>query len=151
MKRLYFGAVAVGKPSMKRRKPRSTKAANLKRADTEFSVWIRERDPNCFFYGVPQDHGRKTCYNRSSQNSHFWGRANMATRFDPLNCDGICGGCHMTHEGNKQGLYKELKIKQLGVDGYNALEKKARSTFKRERAIHECMQFLNEEKKKNMG
>ena len=50
------------------------------------------------------------CTNESKQNSHFWGRGNSATRYDPENCDGVCGGCHMRHEGTKQGLYRELKI-----------------------------------------
>lgn len=45
----------------------------------------------------------------------------------------------MRHEGNKQGLYMEKKIAQLGKDKYLALEKRARSVMKREEAI---MQFM---------
>lgn len=101
------------------------------KADKLFSIYIRERDKVCFF-----------CANKASQNSHFWGRGNSATRYDPLNCDGICGGCHMRHEGSKQGLYREKKINQLGVKKYETLEKKARSTMKRSAAISECMLFL---------
>ncbi len=98
----------------------------------EFSKWIRERDPWCFF----------KCGRPSKQNSHFWGRGNSATRFDPLNCDGVCGKCHMTHEGSKQGLYRELKIAQLGMEGYKALEKRGRSIMKRDQAIIQCMNLL---------
>jgi hypothetical protein len=74
---------------------------------------------------------------------HFWGRANSATRYDPENCDGICGGCHMRHEGNKQGLYREKKIAQLGQDRYEALFKRAHSIVKRADAIRTLMGWIN--------
>ncbi len=48
----------------------------------------------------------------------------------------------MRHEGNKQGLYRDLKIEQLGMKGYQALEKRARSIMKRSDAIIECMVLL---------
>lgn len=48
----------------------------------------------------------------------------------------------MRHEGNKQGLYRELKLKQLGKKRYEALEKRARSTYPRLKARMECMEFL---------
>lgn len=83
--------------------------------DKLFSIMIRERDEKCFF-----------CSNPASQNSHFWGRNIKNTRFDVENCDGICGGCHFKHEGNKQGEYRDKKIAQLGIEGYNELEKRAK-------------------------
>ena len=83
--------------------------------------------------------------NPATQNSHFWGRGNSATRYDPENCDGICGGCHMRHEGNKQGLYRDKKIQQLGEEGYKQLEKRGRSIMKRSDAIIKCMELLNNE------
>ena len=101
------------------------------KADQMFSRWIRARDKRCFF-----------CPNPATQNSHFWGRANSATRYDPENCDGICGGCHMRHEGNKQGLYREMKIKQLGQAGYDALQKRAYSIVKRSSAIQAFMEWF---------
>lgn len=105
---------------------------NSNKADQFFSKYIRERDKICFLC-------RK---NPATQNSHFWGRANSATRYDPENCDGVCGGCHMRHEGNKQGLYRTLKIEQLGKAAYDALEKRARSIYKRSEAIKDCMKLL---------
>jgi len=48
----------------------------------------------------------------------------------------------MRHEGSKQGLYRELKIKQLGQVGYDTLEKRARSIVKRADAIKECVDYL---------
>jgi len=103
-----------------------------KKADLEFSHWVRDRDGGkCYF-----------CGKQGRQNSHFWGRGNSATRYDPLNCDYACGGCHMRVEGNKQGLYREMKLKQLGKKGYDELEKRARSTYPRRNAIIRCMVLL---------
>lgn len=110
----------------------SRKIWSSKKADSLFSKWIRDRDKTCFF-----------CTNPATQNSHFWGRRNSATRYDPENCDGICGGCHMRHESNKQGLYRTKKIKQLGENGYKNLEKRANSTVKRRDAIVALMAFLS--------
>lgn len=45
----------------------------------------------------------------------------------------------MENEGNKQGLYRELKIQQLGQERYDALEKRARSIVPRRNAIIEYM------------
>jgi hypothetical protein len=50
----------------------------------------------------------------------------------------------MRHEGNKQGLYREKKIAQLGLKGYEALEKRGRSIMKRSAAIAACMQLLKD-------
>ena len=102
------------------------------KADLEFSHWIRDRDKGrCFF-----------CKKKGSQNSHFWGRGNSATRYDPLNCDYSCGGCHMRVEGSKQGDYRNMKIEQLGMDGYQALERRARSVMQRRDAILACMKLI---------
>jgi hypothetical protein len=48
----------------------------------------------------------------------------------------------MRHEGNKQGLYREMKIKQFGQAGYDALFKRAHSIMKRSDAIAECMRLM---------
>src|SRR3990167_6138115 len=102
------------------------------KADKEFSKWIRERDVRCFF-----------CPNEGKQASHFWGRNISATRYHPGNVDSICGGCHMRHEGNKQGLYRELKIKQLGQKEYDELKKMAyQSKMTRREAIIKLMGLL---------
>ncbi len=111
----------------------SIKIWTSNKADEEFSRWIRKRDKRCFF-----------CPNPAKQNSHFWGRGNSATRYDPFNCDGICGGCHMRHEGNKQGLDREMKLKQLGKKGYALLERRGRSVMKRDQAIIACMKLLGQ-------
>lgn len=48
----------------------------------------------------------------------------------------------MRHEGNKQGLYREKKIKQLGQARYDALAQRAQSVVKRRDAIFDCMRLL---------
>lgn len=111
------------------------KAWSSRRADQEFSRYIRARDPFCYF----------GCGNPSSQASHFWGRGHSSTRYHPLNVDGACGGCHMRHEGNKQGTYRTLKLQQLGRKGYNDLMRLAQSTVKRSDAIVKLIAFLQSE------
>jgi hypothetical protein len=103
-----------------------------KKADEIFSKLIRARDPWCFF----------GCGRPSKQASHFWGRGNSSTRYDAENVDGVCGGCHMKHEGNKQGLYRQLKIKQLGMRGYVALERRSVMVVPREEAILKFMKSI---------
>ena len=89
--------------------------------DTKFSQLIRERDGyTCVFCGRSKEQGYVM------QNSHFWGRGNKATRFDPLNCDTLCFTCHSKNEGNKQGFYRSWKIEQLGQEEYDKLEKRAK-------------------------
>jgi hypothetical protein len=96
----------------------------LDKRDTLFSKLIRERDGHrCVFCGRSADEIKLEC-------SHFWSRANKRTRFDPLNCDALCFSCHLRNEGNKQGDYRDWKLKQLGEKGYAELEERARSIFK---------------------
>lgn len=87
--------------------------------DNLFSKMIRERDNwTCQFCNTKYEPG-----SRGLQNSHFWGRGDKIHRFDPKNCDALCAGCHFRHEGNKQGFYRDWKIKQLGEELYNKMEK----------------------------
>lgn len=62
-------------------------------ADKVFSQWIRLRDKECRrchstvefnSRGLPVTH----------QASHFKGRGKQGTRFEPLNVDTLCYGCH---------------------------------------------------------
>lgn len=93
------------------------------KADALFSKMIRERDGwSCVFCGTTYEPPTS-----SLQCSHFWGRSNKRTRFCSSNCDSLCYGCHVRNEGNKQGYYRDFKLKQLGKKGYADLEKLARS------------------------
>ncbi len=101
------------------------------REDSLFSRYIRTRDKwrcqRCFTQYQEGDQGL--------QNSHFWGRGNWNTRFDSENCDALCYGCHARWEGNKQGDYRDFKIKQLGIIGYKNLEMRARMTAKKDHGL----------------
>ena len=59
-------------------------------ADIKFSEYIRTRDnwrcQRCLKQYTPPT--------SSLHCSHFQGRGKEATRFEPLNCDALCMGCH---------------------------------------------------------
>ena len=121
--------------ALRKKKARAKKAAKWtsKKADSAFSVWIRERDGKCVKCGKV---GKLT-------NSHFWGRMNSATRYDPENCDALCWlPCHYTWEHQKNGDYMNFKIKQLGQERYDALEKRARQSYPRANALEDCKNLL---------
>jgi len=106
------------------------KKIKVSKLDKMFSNYIRKRDDyTCQFCGSIFDPFER--YGLQGLDcSHFWGRAAKSVRFDPENADALCSGCHMTHEGNKQGAYRDFKIDQLGQDAYDNLESKARSSIK---------------------
>jgi len=92
-------------------------------ADREFSIYIRTRDKwKCRRCGKYQEGGL--------QCSHFWGRGNKGTRFEPDNCDALCYGCHSLWESNKQGANRDFKLKQLGEARYKSLEIQAHTPTK---------------------
>lgn len=65
-------------------------AVKLRTSDKLFSKWIRTRDgwtcQRCGAYHAPPTNALHC--------SHFQGRGKEATRFEPLNCDALCYGCH---------------------------------------------------------
>lgn len=109
-----------------------SKLWSLRQADRIFSDFIRSRDNwTCRNCG-------KMFKEKSGQlhNSHFWGRGKMATRFDEKNCIALCYYCHYWRfEKEKQGEYRDLMIKWLGIDGYQDLEFKSKVLVKKTEAI----------------
>ena len=86
----------------------------LDKADTAFSQWIRLRDKECRrchslvklnSKGLPITH----------QASHFQGRGNENTRFDPNNVDTLCSGCHQYFTANPAEHY-HWQVKMKGQD-----------------------------------
>ena len=65
----------------------------IDKADKVFSQWIRLRDRECRRCHSPVKINEKGLP-VSHQASHFKGRRKEATRFEPLNVDTLCGGCH---------------------------------------------------------
>lgn len=62
-------------------------------ADKAFSQWIRLRDKRCLRCGSAVRFNQKGLP-VSHEASHFKGRGKEATRFEPLNVDTLCYGCH---------------------------------------------------------
>lgn len=117
----------------------------LKEADTQFSLWIRNRDGKCIRCGATKETGAQL------QNSHYWGRIRKNTRYDPENCDTLCATCHywgdskrgiIAWEEEKQGAYMRFKLEQLGKERFDALEVRAHTDTKNNIVIKQCQEFL---------
>jgi hypothetical protein len=67
-------------------------------------------------------------------NSHFYGRANENTRFEPDNCDALCHGCHRYFTANPE-FYRTWKLKQLGQKRYDTLMLQAHTYKKKDRKM----------------
>lgn len=91
-------------------------------ADRLFSLWIRKRDKfTC------QRCGGK---GESLQCSHFYGRVNESTRFEPDNCITLCYVCHKYFDETDREAYRDFKLKQLGQRRFDLL-KIQRHTYKK--------------------
>lgn len=111
------------------------KKPSLHVLDSEFSRFIRSRDEftcqRCDKVYLPNAMGL--------HNSHFIGRANRATRWDPENCDAMCNGCHQYLETHKPTYYRDWKRNQLGEERFRALELRSREVKKW--TIHELQEL----------
>ena len=103
----------------------------LDKADILFSKYIRTRDKwtcqRC-----------KTKYSENSKglhNSHYFGRQNEGTRFDPENCMALCYGCHQRWDERNREEYRDFKIKQLGEQGFKILRARADLPKKKDRKL----------------
>lgn len=114
------------KPKKRRRKPKTPQWTTT-RADTTFSLYIRERDGCCKSCGTTE---RLTC-------SHYWRRGHSSTRYDPLNCIALCVDCHSIWENTKNREYKDFMLDWLGEEQYLVLEHRARTFMKRDEAVEE--------------
>jgi hypothetical protein len=84
-------------------------------ADKAFSQWVRLRDGECRRCHSPVRFNEKRLP-VSHQASHFQGRRKEATRFEPLNVDTLCGGCHQYFTSNPGEHYLwQVKTKGQGV------------------------------------
>ena len=90
------------------------------RADSLFSKYIRQRDGHCVRCGSTQ----------ALQCSHYFGRTRWTVRFDPMNCDCLCYGCHRLWEKEDREAYRRFKVNQLGQDGFEDLCTMAQLTLK---------------------
>lgn len=117
----------------------------IDKADSVFSQYVRLRDKSCVRCGSRVELNNKGLP-VSHQNSHYFGRTREGTRFDPLNCDTLCHGCHRFWEKEDREGYREFKINQLGELGYAALNIRANTYYKKDRSMRfiECQALLKE-------
>lgn len=113
------------------KKPKKPVKVKVKKLDPDywFSLCVRQRDgwtcTNCGKHYEPtinSDTGLPGT--RALHCSHYIGRANYATRFDPLDVDAHCYGCHSKFEGNPH-LFQRWKVEQLGIEKYEILIEKS--------------------------
>lgn len=106
----------------------------IDKADSTFSKYIRKRDGKCIRCGSSVEFN-EAGMPITHQASHFYGRAKESTRFDPLNVDCLCHGCHQYWGSTNREEYRQFKIKQLGQQGYNLLTLRANSYQKKDRKM----------------
>jgi len=96
--------------------------------DQWFSLCVRERAgwtcQACGKHYEPWQSTKGLPANPGLHCSHYVGRANYATRFDPLNVDAHCYGCHAKFEGNPH-VFMTWKFEQLGGIVYDLLIEKS--------------------------
>lgn len=97
-------------------------------ADKAFSQYIRTRDKwtcqRC-----------NTVYHPPTMAlhcSHFQGRGKEATRFDPLNADALCYGCHQ-YFTSQPGEHMAWQVQRKGQDTVDAIILKSNGYKKKDR------------------
>lgn len=122
---------AKPKPTKATRKKIKTKPKKIRRLDPDFwfSLCVRERaDWTCQACGKRYEpiYSERTGLpgNIALHCSHYIGRANYAVRFDPMNADAHCYGCHSKFEGNPHN-FMVWKSEKLGTNLYDMLIEKS--------------------------
>jgi len=120
----------IGKPKPSPKTKGKPKKAKVKKLDPDyfFSLCVRERaDWYCQMCGKKYEPWTSTAgypANPGRHCSHYIGRANYSTRFDPYNADAHCYGCHSKFEGNPH-IFKLWKEGQLGPELYEIVIEKS--------------------------
>lgn len=87
------------------------------KTDKIFSDYIRKRDKSCFICGVP-----------ATDCAHFVGRSHLSTRWDELNCHGLCRDCHR-RDHEHPGAYEDA-LKDIHPDLPDLLRRKGSQIVK---------------------
>lgn len=97
-------------------------------ADRYFALWIKHRD------GFTCQRCEKTYPEgyQYLQNSHFKGRRKESTRFEPLNCDALCAGCHQYFTSQPDEHYK-WQVEHKGQDVVDKIILLSNTTKKKDR------------------
>ena len=86
------------------------KSKAINKADKEFSLYIRARDPKCVTCGEP-----------TTDCSHIFRRTHLATRWDENNAVGQCRACHYYHHNQTEATLLNFARKKLGAKRYEDL------------------------------
>jgi len=90
--------------------PKLTRKGLVKKLDTAFSIFIRERDKICVVCGTTE---KGTC-------GHLLTRTAYSTRWDELNCHRQCSNCNYSHESNPHP-FTSWFIHKFGLEAYDGL------------------------------
>ena len=102
----------------------------LDQADKYFSLYIRTRDKwTCQRCGK-----RYEPPTRALHCSHFMGRGKEATRFEPLNADALCYGCHRYFTAHPAEHYA-WQVKKKGEKTIEAIVLQSNTYKKKERKL----------------
>lgn len=94
----------------------------IRKSDELFSVYIRTRDnwtcQRCGAYHQPWLNSKGMLGNPALHCSHFKGRGKENTRFEPLNADALCYGCHQyfTSQPDEHYAWQVKRKGQRAVD-----------------------------------
>lgn len=105
----------------------------IDRADSLFSQWVRLRDRQCVKCGSAvqfNDKGMPVTH----QASHFMGRGKESTRFEPLNVDTLCMGCHMFFTAHPAEHYR-WQVERKGEDVIDKLVLQSNTYKKKDRKL----------------
>lgn len=124
----HGGKTPSGAKERAKKARKSTKSSLETHLDIVFSVYIRLRDA--------MDGGRTRCIScgrvlpfEMMQCGHYFGRSNMATRWDEQNCSSECSVCNCSDANHLEGYTAHLKQK-IGDKAYDDLCARARGARK---------------------
>ena len=114
----------------KERKPRKKqeKPDLVKRLDKVFALYIRLRDLMPSGFGKCISCGKIKPYAQLDA-GHFYGRSNMATRWDETNVNAECQYCNRCSSDHLIE-YQENLIRKVGVSKFEELRARAKTTKK---------------------
>lgn len=98
-------------------------------SDRVYSQYIRLRDMECTRCHSPVQINEKGLP-ITHQASHFYGRRKESVRFDNVNVDTHCGGCHRFLTANP-AIHRDWKLAQLGQKEFDLLTLRANTSGKR--------------------
>ena len=110
----------------------------IDQADKLFSQWIRTRDD----WTCQRCNRKYTPPTQALHCSHFMGRGKESTRFEPLNADALCYGCHQYFTSHP-AEHVAWQVKKKGQDIVDKL-RLASNTYKKKDRKLEAMYWAQE-------